>query len=413
MTGAARHMGPLARRWAAIAAAIGAGVIVTALGGLLIAPPSDQAEPASTPTLPADDAIVVANLGATANLRSPELVAALRAAREAPEDSEAARAAARLLIAEGRRGGDSRLVGAAIGVLRPHLDQPEAETLYLAATARQYQHDFEGAMSLLDQAINLDTQHVNALLTRATLKTVLGRIGASQEDCARVAVLRPDVGFLCQSTALIVTGEALVVRDRLSAILARPGLIDPSLETWATGLLGEIALLQGDDAEAHDQLAEVLARDPGALRERLLLADLLLRSDEAAAVLPLLAEAPETDGVLLRRALAARALGAPDEGIEATLSDRVQLNRDLGLDAHAREDALYYLRVASDPASALDRALANWALQHEVEDAQLLLDAATAASRPEEALPVLEWMEREGIAVPALRVPDAVRAVAP
>ena len=127
---------------------------------------------------------------------------------------------------------------------------------------------------------------------------------------------------------------------------------------------------------------------------------------------PLLAEAPPTDGVLLRRALAARALGAPDGEAEATLAQRVRLNLDLGLDAHAREDATWFLRLADDPARALDRARANWALQHEVEDAQLLIDAAVAAGEPGEAAPVLAWMEQERIEVPALRIPEAVREAA-
>jgi hypothetical protein len=199
------------------------------------------------------------------------------------------------------------------------------------------------------------------------------------------------------------------VRDRLAQILARPGVLPPSLEPWAIGLLGEIALLQGDDVDARGHLTNVLSRDPDALRERLMLADLLLRSGEAAAVLPLLSAAPETDGVLLRRALAARTLGERDGAIETVLADRVRLNLDLGLDAHAREDAMFFLLLADDPEMALDRARSNWALQHEFEDAQLLIDAAVAAGRPAEALPVLDWIEREGVEVPALRIPETIR----
>ena len=73
---------------------------------------------------------------------------------------------------------------------------------------------------------------------------------------------------------------------------------------------------------------------------------------------------------------------------------------------------MWFLHLERDPARALDRARDNWALQHEVEDAQLLIDAAVAAGRPGEAAPVLAWMREEGIEVPALRIPDAVRGVA-
>jgi tetratricopeptide (TPR) repeat protein len=401
-------------RGLAIGLATAAAVAVVALGALAVAPERQMAGVSSETALvvPADDAAVVAVLQPASTPRSPELLEALRRARSAPDDPDAAREAARVLIRDGRAAGDSRLVGAALGVLRPVMEPPDPETLHLAATARQYQHDFTGALGLLDRAIELDPRHVNARLTRATLKIVQGRIGDALADCARLSELRQDVGFLCQSTALVVTPQAPVVARRLGQIVARPGLLDPSLEGWAIGLLGEIAVNRGDDAEGRDRLEQVIARDPGALRERLLLADLLLRTGDAAAVAPLLAEAPATDGVLLRRALAARALGAPDGEAEAALAQRVRLNLDLGLDAHAREDAMWFLRLADDPARALDRALANWALQREAEDAQLLIDAAMAAGQPEAAAPVLAWMDQEGIEVPALRIPDAVRGAA-
>lgn len=399
------------RHWAAVGAAVGMGVAVAVLGTLSMS--SSDRPGAESMSVPPDDATVVAVLIAPGETQhSPELLLALQAAHAAPEDRAAAQTAAALLIDEGRAAGDSRLVGAALGVLRRVMDPPEAETLYLAATARQYQHDFEGALELFDRAVELDPGHVNALLSRATLKMVLGRIAAAQEDCTRVAALRQDIGFLCQSTALIVTPQASVVGARLAQILDRPGLLPESLEAWAIGLLGEIAVLQGDDVMARARLEEMLARNPEALRERTMLADLLLRTGEPERVLPLLAEAPSTDGVVLRRALAARAIGDRDERAEEDLAERVQLNLDLGLDAHAREDAMYFLLIAGDPVMALDRALANWALQHEMEDAQLLIDAAEAAGRPDEAARVLAWMAEEGIAVPALRIPEQIRAAA-
>ena len=393
-----------------VAMAVAAAVVV--LGALAVAPERRTATAASSTAalaVPPDDATVVAVLQPAGATRSSELLAALRLARAAPGDPEAARQAARVLIRDGRAAGDSRLVGAALGVLRPVMEPPDPETLYLAATARQYQHDFTGALGFLDRAIELDGGHVNALLTRATLKIVQGRIGDALADCTQLSRLRQDVGFLCQSTALVVTPQAPVVAERLGEIVARPGLLDPSLEGWALGLLGEIAINQGDDAVGRSRLENVIARDPGALRERLMLADLMLRTGDEAGVGPLLAEAPDTDGVLLRRALAARALGDPDGDAEAALAQRVQLNLDLGLDAHAREEAVWFLRLGDDPARALDRAQSNWALQHEVEDAQLVIDAAVAAGQPGEAAPVLAWMEAEGIEVPALRIPAAVR----
>ena len=361
------------------------------------------------------DATIVAKLQTPGKGYPAELQTLLRETRADPTNLPAAKAAARALIAQGRIAGDSRLVGAATGVLLPFMAAPDAETLYLVATARQYQHDFTGALTLLDQALMLQPTDASALLSRGTINIVLGKFDLASADCARIAALpRPDLGFLCQSTALLLTGQAPTVYQRLKGIVANPGVLDPALRGWAVGLMGEIASLQGDTAAAKTHFAEVIAEDPLALRERLLLADLLLGEKAATEAITLLAPAPEVDGVLIRRVLAAKMLGDSDMAEQATseLDRRFRLNLDLGLTAHAREEARYYLQIAGDPALALKRAIVNWDLQHEIEDAQLLIDAAVAADDPKAALPVVEWIKSQSVTVPTLRIPDAVRKAA-
>ena len=61
---------------------------------------------------------------------------------------------------------------------------------------------------------------------------------------------------------------------------------------------------------------------------------------------------------------------------------------------------------------ALKRALVNWGLQHEIEDAQLLVDAAMFAGQPQSAAPVVRWMAEQSVVVPSFRLPDAVREAA-
>ena len=390
-------------------AVLAAGLLLVVGASLLVRTPG----PGAIRQALTDDT-VVATLQTDSSAHSDALKAALRATRQTPGDLTLAKAAARLLIDEGRDAGDSRLVGAALGVLRPFMADPDAQTLYLAATARQYQHDFPGALTLLDDALRRDPADENAILSRATIQIVLGRFDLAAMDCDRLFSLRTDIGFLCQATARLLTTDAPQVGTRLGEILAQPGLLDPSLHGWARGLQGEIAALQGDTATAQVHLAAVIAADPLALRERLLLADLLLAEGKAKAALTLLEPAIPADGVLIRRVLAARATG--DKDLEQTgtteLAARFKLNIDLGLTAHAREETLYYLLVAKDPDMALKRALVNWNLQHEIEDAQLLVDAAMFAGQPQAAAPVVRWMAEQSVVVPSFRLPDEVREAA-
>ncbi len=350
---------------------------------------------------------VVADLGG-GRVTSDALRVAVTAQRATPGDLTLSLDAARLMITEGRANGDSRLVGAALAILEPFvLDRvPAAQSL--AATARQYQHDFPGALALLDAVVVADGRDVNALLNRATIHTVRGDYATALQDCARIAALRADVGFLCQATTLTLTRDAPEVAARLTAIMAQPGALDPALRPWATSLLGEIALLQGDLASAETHLRTVLAQDPGAQREQLMLADLLLEQGRADAVLTLLQAAPDTDGVLIRRVLARHAQGDDAGDLVETLAARAQRSLDIGLVAHAREEAMFYLRIANDPMRALERAKANWALQHEADDARLLINAATAAGKPEAAMPVLAWMRAARVDIPTLRIPSFV-----
>jgi len=393
----------------------GIGMAVAVGGIIVVLAVMTTKAPTKSTAIQLSDATIVAKLQTSSKVYSTDLQVMLRASRAAPDDLVAAKAAAAALIAEGRAAGDSRLVGAASGVLGPFMADPDVETLNLLATVRQYQHDFKGALVMLDRAIKQDPANASALLNRATIQIVLGRFDQAGTDCKRLSdVSSPELGFLCQSTALLLTNRAPLVYQRLQGIINSPGLLDGSLRGWAIGLTGEIAKLQGDNQTAKTHFADVLAGDPLALRERLLLADLLLKDKAAAEVLVLLETAPDVDGVLIRRVLAAEILGDQKmaDTAKAELDRRFQLNLELGLTAHAREEARYFLEIAGDPERALQRAVVNWNLQHEFEDAQLLIDSAVAAQNPKAAAPVLAWMAEQSVVVPALNIPDSVRRAA-
>jgi tetratricopeptide (TPR) repeat protein len=361
--------------------------------------PQGGAAPVAAAAIPPDRVVARLHDGAAF---PPALRAALAALRADPDDAELALAAARLVVDEGRARGDSRVVGAALGLLRPFLAEGSPAVLRLAADARQYQHDFPGALALLDRAVALDPRDAQALIARATIHTVRGDYALARADCDRIGALRlPAVAFLCTATTHVTTAEGPAWAERLEAALAGPGALDPALHPWALGLTAEIARHQGDAPGAIGRLRRLLAQDPGAERERLILSDLLLARGEGAAVIDLLSASPATDAVLLRRALALKAAGNPEaEALVRRLDQRFRLNIDLGLRAHAREEAMFFLYLAGDPVAALARAEVNWSLQKEAEDVALILATASTAGRPGAARPARDWMAAAGVTAP-------------
>ena len=263
-----------------------------------------------------------------------------------------------------------------------------------------------------------------AALDQTIVATALPTIGRQFGDVSNLSWVI--TAYLLASTAVApvfgtlsdIYGRRVMIIAALSLFIAGSILcaLAPNMTVLilARGLQGEIAALQGNAKAAQAHLSAVVTADAFALRERLLLADLLLAEGQAQQAIDLLAPAIPADGVLIRRVLAAMATGdsAMADTDRAELAQRFKLNIDIGLTAHAREETLYFLRIAKDPDMALQRALVNWALQHEIEDAQLLVDAAIFANQPKAAVPVVRWMAEQSVVAPSFHMPDAVTEAA-
>lgn len=363
---------------------------------------------------------IVAVLGANidgSNQATPypeDLRLAARQVRDHPDDKSTALDAARLYIRHGRALGDSRLVSAALAALLPwQVSGADAEMLDLIATAKQYQHDFAGALDLLDQAIALRPDAGNPRLTRANILVVQGQFSKAHRDCVQLSRLgRLDIALICDTTVKSLTSDAPGAYRRLEAVSRVDNAIDPKLNAYVEGLLGEVAMFRGwtEEARKHFDIARSLS--PEDLRLAMVYADLLLQSGESNEAVRVMAKAPATDGILLRRAIAYKA--ANDEThsvpIRLELDRRFLQQQQLGVDEHAREAARFHLAITGDVGAALERARTNWRFQREFEDAQLLLDAAAAAHTPREAIPVLTWIAEQKVDAPALRIPPSLQS---
>jgi len=365
------------------------------------------------PYVPADDSVIVEHVGLP---RAPGAVQ-LREARAQsvaePGNYALALAYARVAVDIGRQEDDPRYFGYAESALRPWLEraEPPPEARLLRASLQQARKDFAGARRDLDALVAANgPESAQALLARAGLHLLQGEPEAAAQDCAALGE-RVDslLRGICAANARALRGEAVAGLAELEAL--RPASASTSLpvRAWLLGSaaaiadrLGRYRAARADYEEAQRLLAAAATRDPGLLAAH---ADCLLEHGDDREVVALLAGGRRIDSLLLRLAIAEQSLGAAGDTAQAQnaardaaiLDERFREARQRGDRLHLREEALYQLRLAQNPAAALQLARENWAMQREPVDARIFLRAALAARAADAAQPVLEWMRRTRI----------------
>ena len=176
----------------------------------------------------------------------------------------------------------------------------------------------------------------------------------------------------------------------------------PDTRALIESLLGEIAQRQGDPAaEGHFRAA--LAADPRDLYTLGVYSDWLLEQRRDAEVVALLQKESRVDALLLRLALAQKALQRPDaESSVANLRARFDASRARGDTVHRREEARFQLRLNGDTKAALRLAQENWDVQREPADLRILAEAALATGDKPARETVRQWLATTGIEYPAV-----------
>lgn len=332
---------------------------------------------------PARDTVVETQLAPRA------VKAQIRRGLDAASPAPAARIAqARQLIEASRASGDLRLLGYAEARLG---DADDADALVLRATIEQSRHRFARALQLLDRALQLAPQHPQALLTRAAIAQVRGDLSSAGRDCAALARRAPDVAAICAASVDTLSGRDAQGLAQLAAVAERA----PALRGWALSLAGEAHERRGEPEDAMRAYTASLAANDD-LYTRVALADALLASGRAEQAQAVLARAPSTDAVLLRRWRIARRLGADAAALAAQLEQRLTAAEARGELLHAREAAWFALE-RGDGARALRYARDNWQAQREPADVLLLAAAARAAADAGALAEVRAWLARTGL----------------
>jgi len=385
------------RDWKWMAVAIVTAVAIN--GGALAAPYT-----------PADDGIVLERLPEALDPALAELKRMRAALRANPNDLDHAARLARRCIEAARETGDPRFLGQAQAALAPWwaAADPPPPALLLRATVKQSQHDFPGALADLDRLLAVRAGDGQALLTRATILTVLGRYADAQRDCAKLVRLASGlVTTTCLAGASSLNGDAAGAYRGLVQALARAG-DTAGTRAWALTLAAEIAARRGEAGAADIHFREALALDPRDAYLVAAYADFLLGQARAREAASLLADSAKNDALLLRLALAERSL--PDKRSEFAdhrreLADRFAAARRRGDTVHLREEARFRLDVENDIPAALVLAKANWNVQREPADLRILAAAARASGENDARRTVTDWLAStrlEDVAVVAL-----------
>lgn len=326
--------------------------------------------------------------------------------QRSPQNRELAVQLARRYYDKVAEEGDPRYLGYAQAALAPwwEMPTPPTDVQVIRASLRQFQHDFDGALSDLGQVLEREPQNARARILRAIIQIVQARYEQGRSDCR--ALRGGDTEMLslgCEAVIDGLTGKATFAYNGLKAAFeARiPAATDEKL--WIQLRLAELSQRQGrlDLAEMHFKKALDLG-----VSETFLLAnyaDLLLDLKRPAEVVALLKDKVRSDGLLLRLAFAERALNLPTAGErETALAARYGAAQLRGDTVHQQEEARFALQVQRDPKKALWLSQQNWKVQREPRDARGFLEAAIAAKDPQAAQPVLEWLAQSHIEDPLL-----------
>lgn len=362
----------------------------------------------AAPYTPADDARVLERLTLRADDPAARELAALRARwRSAPREPDAAVALARRLFALAGEDGDPRHVGHAQAVLEPWWADPTPSPAVRVARATilQYGHRFDDALADLQSAAEAEPDEPEAFAWIAAIHMVRADYDGARKACRRLADLAELLaGAACLATVDSLTGHAAAASRALRDALRREPTAEPAQRLWALTRLAEIDQRRGAHADAEAAFREALALGLRDVYLRAAHADFLLDRQRPAEVIALLAgDGARADVLLLRLAIAAKATGdARAAGWARELQARFDASSTRGDTTHRKEEARFALEVLGQPQRALALARENYAVQREVADARVLLEAALAAGQRNGAEPVLQWLVRSRIEAPAL-----------
>ncbi len=360
------------------------------------------------PFVPSSDQEVLEVLPAGAADPRMQALRELRAAAARnPNDADAAVRLARRYYDEVTAEGDPRYVGYAQAALAPWwgLPDPPPPVRVMRAIVLQFSHQFDAALADLAAAVQHEPRNGEAWAWQAAIRMVRADYNGARRACEQVVALAtPLIGAACLAHVDSHTGQATAAAKALQDALSRDPKAAPEEQLWALTRLAEIDDRRGQSGEAEAAYRQALALGVADVYLLAAYADFLLDQKRPAEVLTLLKGKERSDLLLLRLALAAKALGDPRLAAwRNDLAARFEAARLRGDSTHQKEESRFVLGVLGQADQALVLARQNYAEQREPADARILLEAAVAARQATAAEPVLQWMASSRIESVALQ----------
>jgi len=370
----------------------------------------------AAPHRPASDAQVLERVPARATDPRSREIEALRAAwQRRPDDRALAVKVARRWYDEALAQGDPRFVGHAQAALAPWWNEttPPLDVRVQRAKLLQYGHRFDEALADLEAVVAADPADPEAWAGIAGIRMVRGDYAGARRACvAATPMTTPLLATGCTAYADALAGQADAAAQAIAqALAAAPADTGIDERLWVLTRQAEIEELRGNAAAAEAAYRAAIALGEPDVYLQAAYADFLLDHGRAADALALLnagksdaRDAARADVLLLRLALAAKATG--DRRAAAwtqDLSARFDAARARGDTTHEKEESRFALALRGDARRALALARSDYAVQREVADARVLLEAALAARDKAAAQPVLQWMRQHAVPHPRLR----------
>ena len=356
----------------------------------------------AAPFTPATDATVLEHLPFKAGDATLRELRSMRAElTKNPHDLDKAVALSQRYFRLAQADGDPRFIGYAQAALTPWWEMPAAPVPVLVqrATLRQYSHQFDLAMADLTRAISLQPRNDKAWSLMAAIYMVQADYAEAKIACEKLHGLASKlIVSACIATVDSLNGRAMHAYATLQAAYLNSTDVPAIEQLWVLTRLAEMSDRLAYPAKAEEYFQAALGLKIPDAYLLAVYAEFLLDEKRYSDVINLLKDKERSDVLLMRLALAEKAIAAPKAAEhEDMMRARFEAARMRGDKLHIQDEARYYLHFRNDPAESLRLARENWQGQHEPSDARILLEAALASKSRAAAQPALLWYTRSRI----------------